>query len=276
MRLQDIELKIEKFEDIKKIILSMKSVASINVQNAQVYIGNVRFYEEKVVEAISDMLSFYPQLVLPFQKGKMCVVVFGSDQGLCGLFNDRIARKVKEFGEDGIFIVVGRKLEEVFPFKPFRSFKAPVSFELIYSSANELISVLSQLFIEGEIAEVKLMYNRFKGVGSYEPFITSVIPFEVERRKTFEFPPIVDIEPHVMLSNLIIEYIYIHIYRAYLESFLSENSVRLMNMNNASKSIDKKLASLNVERNYYRQEEITDEIEDTVSSYKAIVSRERS
>ncbi len=276
MKLQAIELKIKKFEDIRKIVLSMKSIASMNVQSSQQYIKNVRFYEEKVIEAISDMLSYYPQLVLPFQEGKVCVVAFGSDQGLCGLFNDRIAKKAKVFSQDAVFITVGKKLKDVFPFKPIKYFNAPINFDSIYSSANELISVVSELFISGEIGEVKLLFNKFKGIGSYEPAVRKVIPFEVKRRSLFGFTPIVDIEPDVILSHLIIEYIYILIYRAYLESFLSENSVRLMNMNNASRSIDRKLQQLSIEKNYYRQEEITGEIEDTVVSYKAIKRKGRS
>ena len=273
MNLQEIELKINKFEDIKKIVLSMKSVASMNVQSSQHYIENVRFYGEKVAEAISDMLGYFPQLILPFRKGKTCTVVFGSDQGLCGLFNNKVAEKVKGFAGDELFIVIGKKLKEVFPFKPFKSFKSPISFDSIYSSASELISVISELFISEEIAKVNLVYNEFRGIGSYEPVERGVIPFEVERKRIFEFPPIVDMKPEQILSNLIIEYIYVHIYRAYLESFLSENSVRLMNMNNASRSIDKKLEFLNIERNYYRQEMITGEIEDSISSYKTLVKK---
>ncbi|RMD46632.1 MAG: hypothetical protein D6831_01535, partial [Aquificota bacterium] len=86
----------------------------------------------------------------------------------------------------------------------------------------------------------------------------------------FTFPPIVDIDPTEILSNLIIEYIFANIYRSYLESFLSENGVRLMNMNNASKSIEKNINRLQIEKNYYRQEEITNEIQEIIGAYKVI------
>ena len=44
-----------------------------------------------------------------------------------------------------------------------------------------------------------------------------------------------------------------------------------MNMNNASKSIERNIKKLDVEKNYYRQEEITDEIQEIISAYKVIV-----
>jgi len=119
---------------------------------------------------------------------------------------------------------------------------------------------LSDMYISEKINEVYVAYNQFMGIGRYRPVYKKVIPFEIERKRLFSFPPVVDIDPSQILSHLIIEYLFAGIYRAYIESFLSENGVRLMNMSNASKSIEKNIKKLDVEKNYYRQEEITDEI----------------
>ena len=272
---KDIELKIKKFEDIGKIVLSMKSIASLNVQKSEHIINGLRDYENEIINSLQKVLSFFPEVSLAFKEGKKAVVVYGSDQGLCGLFNEKIAKKMEEiFLKDRDFegfIVVGKKLDESITDKKIKTFKAPVDYESIYSYASELIEYLSEIYISGKVNEVYVAYNQFMGIGRYRPVYKRVIPFEVKRKKLFSFPPVVDMDPSQILSHLIIEYLFAGIYRAYIESFLSENGVRLMNMNNASKSIERNIKKLDVEKNYYRQEEITDEIQEIISAYKVIV-----
>jgi len=271
---KDIELKIKKFEDIGKIVLSMKSIASLNVQKSEHIINSLRDYENEIIKSLQKVLSFFPEVSLAFKEGKKAVVVYGSDQGLCGLFNEKIGREMeniflKEEGFEG-FIVIGKKLDDVISDKKIKTFKAPVDYESIYSYASELMEYLSDMYISEKINEVYVAYNQFMGIGRYRPVYKKVIPFEIERKRLFSFPPVVDIDPSQILSHLIIEYLFAGIYRAYIESFLSENGVRLMNMSNASKSIEKNIKKLDVEKNYYRQEEITDEIQEIISAYNVI------
>jgi len=276
---KDIELRIRKFEDIGKIVISMKSIASLNVQKAQHIISSLRDFENEITNSLKKILSFFPEVSLAFREGKKAVVVYGSDQGLCGLFNEKIGKSMEErFKNDKNFkgfIVVGKKLDDTISYKKMKVFQAPIDYESIYSYASELMEYLSKIYISGEINEIYVAYNQFLGVGKYKPVIKKVIPFEIEREELYRYPPVVDIDPTKILSHLIIEYLFSGIYRAYLESFLSENGVRLMNMNNASKSIEKNIQKLEVEKNYYRQEEITDEIQEIISAYKVIVGESR-
>lgn len=271
---KDIELKIKKFEDIGKIILSMKSIASLNVQKSQHQIESLRAYEDEINDSLKKILSYFPEVSISFETGRKAVVVYGSDQGLCGLFNEKIAKEAEErfLDKEGFqgFIVIGKKLDDAIINGKMKVFKAPVDYESIYSYASELIEYISSVYVSGKINELYVAYNQFMGIGRYRPVVKKIFPFEIEREELFAFPPVVDIKPTEILSNLIIEYIFANIYRAYLESFLSENGVRLMNMNNASKAIEKNINHLEIEKNYYRQEEITNEIEEIISAYKVI------
>ncbi len=271
---REIEERIRKFREIEKIVLSMKSIASSNVRRAQSLIESLREFEENVVSSVGMVLSYFPELSLQVPKGKVLVVVFGSDQGLCGNFNDRVFEKAREiFGEREDlmgFLVVGRKLSDLMEDKVIRTFSAPTHYESIYPRASELIDQVSVIFLEG-VSELYTVFNEFLGVGSYRPVVRRVFPFEVEREAVWDIPPILDIPPEEVLSGLITDYIFSRIYRAYLESFLSENGVRLMNMNNASSAIERSLESLRIEKNYFRQEEITSEIEEIMTAFKLLV-----
>jgi len=268
---EEIQAKIKRFEDIGKIVLSMKSIASLNVQNSQKQIQSLRDYEEEITSSLKMLLSYFPDITLGFEEGKKGIIVYGSDQGLCGLFNEKIAKFVNEtFKEYEGLIIVGKKLDDTIRDRKLKSFAAPVNYEAIYSYATELLEYITQIYVSKKINEIYVVYNQFLGVGKYKPVYRRIIPFEIEREEIFKFPPVTDINPEEILSNLIIEYIFSNIYRSYLESFLSENSVRLMNMNNTSKSIEKNINSLEIEKNYYRQEEITNEIQEILTAYKVL------
>ncbi len=271
---KEIEERIRKFREIEKIVLSMKSIASSNVRRAQILIESLREFEENVVSSVGMVLSYFPDLSLNVSGGKVLVVVFGSDQGLCGNFNDRVfERALGVFGKRGElmgFLVVGRKLSDLMEDNVIRTFSAPTHYESIYSRASELIDQISLIFSE-EVSELYTVFNEFLGVGSYRPVVRRVFPFEVERKEVWGVPPILDIPPKEVLSGLISNYIFSRIYRAYLESFLSENGVRLMNMNSASSAIERSLESLHIEKNYFRQEEITSEIEEIMTAFRLLV-----
>lgn len=272
---KDIELKIHKFEGIKKIVISMKSIASLNLQKAQHLIDSIREYESQINETLKGILSYYPDINLSFTKGKKAIIVYGSDQGLCGLFNEKLANFVQtEFKEKEDFygfIVIGKKLDDFITDNKIKTFPAPIDYGSIYSYATNLMEFLSDLYISNQINEIYLSYNQFVGIGKFKTVIKKVIPFEIKRKNIYEYPPIVDINPIEILSSSIIEYIYSNVFRAYIESFISENGVRMMNMNNASKSIEKSINKLEIEKNYFRQEEITNEIEEIISAYKVLV-----
>ncbi|WP_457622650.1 F0F1 ATP synthase subunit gamma [Persephonella sp.] len=271
---KDIELKIKKFDDIRKIVISMKSIASLNLQKAQHIITSLRDYESEITDSLLKILSFFPDLSLSFSKGKKAVIVYGSDQGLCGLFNEKIGKEVlSKFLEDpdlAGFIAVGKKLDDIISEKKLKTFTSPIDYDSIYSYASELIDFITNLYVTEKIREIYVAYNQFSGIGKFRPTVKKIIPFEIKKKNFYRYPPVVDTDPAQILSDIIIEYIFANIYRSYLESFLSENGVRLMNMDNASKSIEKNIKKLEIERNYFRQEEITDEIQEIISAYRVI------
>ncbi len=268
---REIEERIRKLQEVEKIIVSMKSIASLNIQGSHNLIDSLRDYEKEVSRTIGMVLSYFPEVVLSFKGGYKLIVVFGSDQGLCGLFNERIASTLRGFGDDLIgLILVGKKLTDIVEDKVIKVLSAPISYDSIYAHASELVDLISSLYTEGKIGEILLAYNRFAGIGSYTPTVRRIIPFEVKREEVFGFPPLTDVSPEEILMGLIVEYLYSNLYRAFLESFLSENGVRLTNMDNAFKSLEKGIAQLEIEKNYFRQEEITTEIEEILTAYKQL------
>ena len=254
----------------------MKSIASINVQQAQSQIEKIRLYQEEIINTINQIYSLFPEISKIIPDGEKLFIIWGSDQGLCGTFNKALIQKANNISNAGKnikgFILVGKRLDDNFTGKRLNILPAPVDISSIYSYANNLIKDISEIYSTGQIQEINLVYNQFKGIGSFKTIIKKVFPF-ISKNNQPDYPPIVDMNPQDLLNNALFEYIYGFIYQAYLESFLSENGIRLMNMSSASKNIDEKIQNLQYENNFSRQEEITAEMLEIISSYGLLVEK---
>lgn len=269
----EIKDKIDKFAEIDKIILSMKAIASINVQQAQLQIENIRLYQKEIKKSLDEIYSLFPEIILETAKGEKLYIVWGSDQGLCGNFNNSLSQKANSISETekniNGFILIGKRLKNDFTGRLIDTLNSPSDINSIHSYAGNLIKDILEIYSTGKIEEIYLVYSLFKGIGSYETQIQKVIPF-IPEHQLIDDIPLVDMKPQDLLKNVLFEYIYSFIYQAYLDSFLSENGVRLMNMNNASKNMEEKTKQLEIENNYFRQEEITAEMLGIISSYQIL------
>jgi F-type H+-transporting ATPase subunit gamma len=73
-----------------------------------------------------------------------------------------------------------------------------------------------------------------------------------------------------IISDLIKQYFFITLYRAFCFSLASENASRLASMQSAEKNIDSRLEALNFLFRRERQNGITEELNDIISGFKAI------
>lgn len=269
---QDIETRIHKFGEISKIILSMKALASYNVQQAQYKIEQIRTYETQIQFALQDILPLLPEPVLN-RRAKKLVVVFGADQGLCGLFNASLAQYAVQGPSTDPrpdYLVIGRRLQELFPVPMLNTLSSPSDFGSIYSLTTEVLGLLYQYYERGDYGMVDIVCNHFGGIGSFQPLRTVLLPLHLQQSSQTGPVPLMDVATEEIFSHVLQEYLYMEIYRAFLESFLSENGVRLVNMNQASQNIDKGIQKLEMESNFVRQNEVTDELSEIISAYTVI------
>lgn len=268
----EIEAHQKKLVDINRIILSMKAIASINVQRAQEHIENMRVLNEQVTHCIKDIIGHFPHLELRSEGKSQLCIAFGTDQGLCGTFNESISETIHQMTLDKpqmSYLIIGKRLESYVSSDNIEQiFPSPMDINSLYSMVNELFEYFVHKI--DHFKEVILVFNRFMGIGKYKTKLTNLIPIQLSPQNIKGFPPIMDIPSNELLSQIYIEFIYSSIYQAYLESFLAENGVRLLNMNNASQNLKSKLNELELESHYYRQQEITEEIIAVISSYKTI------
>jgi F-type H+-transporting ATPase subunit gamma len=211
-------------------------------------------------------------------------VVFGSDQGLVGQFNEVIADYALKTlatlpGQHRVW-AVGERVQA-------RLADAGLSllgFFPVPNSVKAITPLVGQILLEsdthrsrGEIDELHLFYNRPMSRTVYAPVNQRLLPLDETWRSelaTLPWPtgnlPEVIGSSTATLRALIHEYLFVSLFRACAESLASENASRLAAMQRAEKNIDELLEDLNRRFHQLRQSSIDEELFDVIAGFEAL------
>lgn len=218
--------------------------------------------------------------------GTIGAVVFGSDQGLVGQFNDVMVDYAVQTLADlpGIKTVwaVGERIQSRLAdtdLLPGKSFILPNSISAITPLVGQILIEIENQRVKGVITQVYLFHHRPKTGAIYTPVHQRLLPLdEVWRQDLAAIPwPTVNL-PEVMnggeqtLLDLVREYLFVSLFRACAESLASENASRLAAMQRAEKNIDELLENLNRTFHRLRQSAIDEELFDVVSGFEALIT----
>jgi F-type H+-transporting ATPase subunit gamma len=235
-----------------------------------------------------------PAPLMAERKGKTVVdaigaVVFGSDQGLVGQFNDVVAdhavktlaaltakSEVWAVGER----VHARLTDAGLPL--IGLFSVPGSVRGITPLVGQILVGCGMHRSQGDATELHLFFNRPTSGSGYEPVHQRLLPLDENwRRRLADLPWPTGNLPEVMgsgtatLRSFIREYLFVSIFRACAESLASENASRLAAMQRADKNIDESLEDLNGKFHRLRQSGIDEELFDVVSGFEALSAKKK-
>jgi F-type H+-transporting ATPase subunit gamma len=210
------------------------------------------------------------------------------DRGLAGAFNAQVMRRafalerqLQSEGQSVRWLGVGKKGRSTLTFRRRALDGAYVGFTdaPAYADAQAVAHRAAELFVEGEVDRVVLVYNTFVSALTQTVTEQEILPIsadiletdEDERRDDalrgdFIFEP----EPEEILERLLPVYLETQIFRALLESSASEQGARMTAMRNASKNAGEMIDRLSLEMNRARQAEITQEILEVVAGADAL------
>ncbi|EGF28245.1 ATP synthase F1, H+-transporting two-sector ATPase gamma subunit [Rhodopirellula baltica WH47] len=294
----DLRRKISTADDLQSVVRTMKAMAASSVEQYErsvlalhdyyqvIELGLSACFQKGVVdEATSPLRAGLVASSTTKPKG-ISAIVFGSDQGLVGQFNDVITDfaveklsdvaselKVWAVGER----VHGRLADSGLPLQGL--FPVPNSVKGIASLVGliQIESISNQL--EDESTSVFVFHNRPQTGSLYKPVSQRLLPLDWQwkqlltdlRWPTHSRAEILG-DDLVTLQSLIHEYLFITLYRSCAESLASENASRLVAMQRADKNIDELLETLHTRSHRQRQGSIDEELFDVVSGFDALSS----
>lgn len=211
-------------------------------------------------------------------------VIFGSDQGLVGQFNDvvadhAIATLSSLRGRPQVW-AVGERVEA----RLVDAGLPPIGVFAVPSSTKAISPLIGKIQMETEThraehgyARMYVFHNRPQAGPVYEPVGRRLLPLDakwVEGLASLRWPtrnvPEILFGRLPTLRSLVHEYLFISLFRACAESLASENASRLAAMERADQNIDDLLENLRGALQRLRQSGIDEELFDAVAGFEAL------
>lgn len=277
-RLADLQASLHGLAELQAVVAALRSLAAVRVQQANAVLESLRDYTGVIQEALAEAARGLDVASAPSERGgdEGMVVVFGSEHGFVGTFNERLlaAASLECKPKDELLVVGSRAALHAGERKLRVSWSCPVaSLGSIDQTALRVAEHLS-LAGAGRAAErLVLVYARCSGASAWRITTETLLPFDVRplADRHHERPlPLSNLAPRALLDGLVAEWLFAHITRAATESFASENAARLATMESASENIAKKLEELGRVEREARQEEVTTELLDIVTGAEAV------
>ncbi len=275
---QEIEKKVGTYEDIRDIANAMRALAGLTVRKTGRSLLSVREYESGVRDAIGNILAHFPQSYTVSKAGEGRVLVaFGSDIGLCGPFNDRMALfAAKTMRKDDTLFVIGKKLREkldVMRVQCAGSMGSAATVEGIRAAMMESFSRIADLYSREKITGLELLFFRLsEKMETAEPVALKVLPPGTElHQEPQREKPMLYLPSELVFEESMREFLYISVYRCYIESLRTENWFRWRSMEGAMENIDALIRDSDALYRYLRQEEVTEEIMEIIESHSQAI-----
>jgi len=281
--------------DLQSVVRTMKAVAASSIGQYEKSVRALADYYRTVELGLGACFrESGPAPLIAERKrqtvaGAIGAVVFGSDQGLVGQFNDVVAdyavKTLAALPAKPVVWAVGERVharlaDARLPLMGL--FTVPNSVKAITPLVGQILVESETRHSRGEVTELHLFYNHPTSGAVYAPVSQRLLPLDENwRRKLAELPWPTRSLPEVMgsgtatLRALIREYLFVSLFRACAESLASENASRLAAMQRADKNIDELLEDLNRTFHRLRQSGIDEELFDVISGFEALSVEEK-
>ncbi len=288
--MQSLRRKIDGAGDLEGVVRAMKALAASSIGQYEKAVQSLDGYYRTVELGLSACLrqagpAQGTAAKPPKADAPVGAVIFGSDQGLVGRFNEVVV----DLAVDTLKKLSGPKKkiwavgDRVHGLLADAGLGAP-SLLSVPSSVNVITPLVGEILIEIEAArerhdvvDVYLFHNHPKSSGVFEPVCKRLLPLDQAwQSKLAKLPWPTKMLPQVIegptptLEVFIRGYLFVLLFQACAESLNSENASRLAAMQRAEKNIKNMLEDLNREFHCVRQESIDEELFDVVSGFEAL------
>ena len=280
--------KIGTADDLQSVVRTMKAVAAASIGQYENAVHALDDYYRTVrLGLVACLRQTEPASAMPALRqddGAIVAVVFGSDQGLVGQFNqvmvDFVVTTLGALPGQKTLWAVGERIRSRLTETNLllgKSFILPNSIGAITPLVGQILIEVETLREKGGAARVYLFHNRPTSGSVYAPVSQRLMPLDDAWRHelaamhwpTHQLPQVMNDKEATLLA-LVREYLFVSLFRACAQSLASENASRLAAMQRAEKNIEELLEDLKRTFHRLRQSGIDEELFDVVSGFEAL------
>lgn len=284
--LRELKGRIGSVASSEKITGAMKMISSAKMHKAEMALKQLRPFRDQIETVIANLLSsdavFSSPLMADRAVDKLAIVVWGSDDGLCGAYNvnifklllQKLAECRRELGDATAITVVpvGSKIAKA-ALKlrlPGVDVKLPgdgVDSKSADAKVRDFTWWLRDAFLNGEYDRVDMLYMSFKSVSRQRAEFRQLLPVTYEAFASDDSakalrPYLFEPSPERIFTTILPMYLLAVVQDVFTENRASEQAARVMAMQSANDNAKKLHDQLQLEFNKLRQQAITTELLD--------------
>ena len=276
---QALRTRIRSVNSTKKITRAMEMIANAKLFRERARMEADRSYAARMHYIAARAMQEVKDADIPYMKKNTSdaafTILFCSDMGLCGSYNQNVLRYAEEhLRKEDPLVLIGTSLyrqlkEDGFSLQQEEAIPAE---KLSFSRLKEVMNTGMHLFLENKAGRVQVMYTKFVNTMTFVPATDVLLPcetVETEEEKTL-VETLFEPSAEEILMELIPMMVQDSAYAHYLESTTAEQGSRRMAMKTATDNATDLAEALQLEYNKARQASITQEITEIVGGSEAL------
>jgi F-type H+-transporting ATPase subunit gamma len=292
--LRDVRLRMRAIRQTLQVTKAMNLISTAKLRKGRRILEDTEPFFTRIQKSMFDILSgaddavesdFFPRSGKDDPRNRRtAIIAVTSDKGLAGGYNANIVRQVNKLCsevENPILILIGAIGYRYFVNSPFIilenfSFKSRLP---DLDDAGEIADYIISQYLWGMFNEVHIVYTHMHSSIKLTPTERQILPLNAARMQEqfasqggkrvelqFEYIP----SEKAVFDSLVPLYIKGIIYGSLVEAYVSEQSARMAAMDEASKSAEDMLGTLQISYNRARQAGITQEMTEIVGGSSAL------
>ncbi len=286
--LRELKGRIGSVASSEKITGVMRMTSSAKMHKAEQMLRQLVPFRSQVETIIGNLLSadaaFSSPLLEEREVRNATVVVWGSDDGLCGAYNVNIYKQLAallgkmraELGDSAVIRVVpvGAKIAKAARKLTLSNVTVEPAEGVCAKSDDTVVKTFTRSlvdsFLAGHTDRVELLYMNFKSVSRQSPRVDTLLPVTTaalgaaEEDAKSSRPYIFEPDANTIFNRVLPLFILSVMQEVFCENRASEQAARVMAMQSANDNAKKLLDQLRLEYNKLRQQSITTELLDIV------------
>ncbi|MCE9563710.1 MAG: ATP synthase F1 subunit gamma [Planctomycetes bacterium] len=280
--------------NIRKITRTMELIATARFKKALDRATEADAYTRKIAELAADLSKnagevSHPLLVTRPVK-KSLLLVISANRGLCGGYNGSIIREgmatIRQYREANVpfeLEAAGKRGIAFYKFQGIPRAREYTNFneKPTFAEVDELANRYIDLFVTGQIDEVKVAYMKFVNAARQQVVVETLLPLSsmsVDTRKpgaapaageskvSYEFLP----DAAEILEELVPAALKVRLFKMFLDAAVSEQIARRVAMKAATENAGDLIKEITRVYNRTRQANITKEISELIAGSEAL------
>ncbi len=280
---------LQSTDTLRSVVQTMKALATVRIGQVR---RAVKALDESVVTlelGFQALLSEDPTLadvLLPSGSDAWAAVVVGSDHGLAGPFNERVARFAADRFEalaerhgPPSLLLAGRRLRprmQLLGYEVERVLPLPGNVDATEAAVAQVVAQIEDWQEERAVERVLVVHQQPTSGIAYRATLLQILPLDLDWLRELRarpWPtaqlPMTGVDGVTMLRGLVLQHLAHVLVRAFAASQAAENAARLAAMESAERNIEERRAQLQHAANLERQNAVTAELLDVQSAWVA-------